>query len=258
MRNIEEARAYQAQEKSRDNFELWEAILAAHEALVALGGPGLPEQHVNRAKANLIRAGVVPSGDFTDEELNAIATADGTRLWSPEMGTIFKDEPIIGEDGETYIATVQREAQAGWGPGTEGGRTLFRPLRKEPEAPGEYLIFVWGEHVAFGHVRRDPIDEKLYTPIHETGVTLYEPHYPHLVPSEYELYEEEGGGGEEPVDPSGVPDWNDLEANHTFAVGDHFTYEGTEYVVLRAFNKQVGWEPPALLNDFYEVYAAGA
>ena len=249
MRNIEEARAYQAQEKSRDNSELWEAVLAAHEALVALGSPGLPELHVNRAKANLIRAGVISTGDFTDEELNAIATADGTRVWSPEMGTIFKSEAIIGEDGETYIATVQHEAQAGWGPGTEGGRTMFRPLRKEPEAPGEYLTFVWGEHVAFGHVRRDPINNLLYTPIRETGVTLYEPHYPHLVPSEYKLYEEEGGG---------VPDWNDLEENHTFAVGDHFTYEGTEYAVLRVFNKQAGYEPPALLDDFYEVATADA
>lgn len=253
MKNIEEARAYQNQEKSRDNFELWEAILACHDALVAAGGPGLPELHVNRARANLIRAGVVPSGDYTDEELNAITTADGTRLWSADMGTIFKNEAIIGEDGETYICTTQHAAQAGWAPGTEGGRTLFRLLRKEPETPGEYLDFAWGEHVPYGSVRRDPVDQLLYTPIHETGVTLYEPHYPHLVPSEYKLYE---GGEEPPVEPSDVPDWSTLEDGHAFAVGDHFIHEGTEYVVLRVFNKQDGWEPPALLNDFYEVYEA--
>ena len=76
MKNLEEARAYQKQEKSNDTSELWSAILATHEALVALGGPGLPELHVNRAKANLIRAGEVVSGDFTDDDLKQIAAAD--------------------------------------------------------------------------------------------------------------------------------------------------------------------------------------
>ena len=137
MRSIDEARAYQKQERSRDNSELWEAVMAAHEAIIALGGPGLPELHVNRARANLIRAGISTSGDFTDTELNKIATADGTRCWSADMGTIFQNEPIVGEDGEIYIALQMHEAQAGWGPGTEGGRTLFRLLRKEPEETGK-------------------------------------------------------------------------------------------------------------------------
>ena len=57
MRSLDEARAYQKQEKSVDTYELWAAILATHDALVEMGGPGLPELHVNRARANLIRAG---------------------------------------------------------------------------------------------------------------------------------------------------------------------------------------------------------
>ena len=165
------------------------------------------------------------------------------------MGTIFKDEPIVGPDSEFYICQVQHQAQAGWAPGTEGGRTLFRPLRSEPQEPGVYLDFIWGEHVPFGAVRRDPIDDQLYTPIKEAGVTLYEPHYPHLVPSEYKLYEEPAPGPE----PSDVPDWDDLEEGHSFQVGDHFTYGGTEYEVLRAFNKQANWAPPALIDDYYQV-----
>ena len=218
MRSLDEARAYQKQEKSVDTYELWAAILATHDALVEMGGPGLPELHVNRARANLIRAGQVESGDYTDAELKIIAAADGTRIWSATMGTIFKDEPIVGPDSELYICTTQHQAQADWAPGTVGGRTLFRPLRSEPEEPGEYLDFMWGEHVPYGAVRRDPVDQKLYTPIKEAGVTLYEPHYPHLVPSEYKLYEEvepepEPEPGPEPGD---VPDWDELEANHTF------------------------------------------
>ena len=176
------------------------------------------------------------------------------------MGTIFKDEPIVGPDSELYICTTQHQAQADWAPGTVGGRTLFRPLRSEPEEPGGDLDFMWGEHVPYGAVRRDPIDGKLYTPIKEAGVTLYEPHYPHLVPSEYKLYED---GGEEPEpgpepepEPSEIPDWDALEEGHAFSVGDHFTHDGTEYEVLRAFNKQENWAPPALIDDYYEEVSA--
>ena len=42
MKTLDEARAYAKQEKSRDTCEIWEAILAAHDALVAIGSPGLP------------------------------------------------------------------------------------------------------------------------------------------------------------------------------------------------------------------------
>lgn len=250
MKNLEEVRAYQKQEKSTETSELWSAILATHEALLALGGTGLPELHVNRAKANLIRAGEATSGDFTDDDLKQIAASDGTRVWSATMGTVFKDEPIV-HDGELYICLQQHQAQAGWAPGTIGGRTLFRLLRSEPEEPGVYLDFEWGEHVPYGAVRRDPIDDNLYTPIKEAGVTLYEPHYPHLVPSEYKLYEEPEPEPE--PEPSTAPDWDDLEDNHAFQVGDHFTYNGTEYEVLRVFTKQANWAPPALLNDYYKV-----
>lgn len=250
MKTLEEARAYAKQERSVETQEIWEAILAIHKALVLMGSAGLPERIVSIAGANLVRSGAVESGDFTDEQLSSMATADGVRVWEANMGMIFKDEPVIGPDQELYICQQQHQAQAGWAPGSEGGRTLFRLLRKEPEEPGTYLEFAWGENVPYGAVRRDPIDGKLYTPIKEAGVTLYEPHYPHLVPSEYKLYED---GGEIPEpEPSSAPDWNDLEANHPFDVGDHFTYNGTEYEVLRAFSKLDHWAPPALLNDYYK------
>lgn len=252
MKTLEEARAYAKQERSVETQEIWEAILAIHKALVLMGSAGLPERIVSIAGANLVRSGAVESGDFTDEQLSSMATADGVRVWEANMGMIFKDEPVIGPDQELYICQQQHQAQAGWAPGSEGGRTLFRLLRKEPEEPGTYLEFAWGEHVPYGAVRRDPIDGKLYTPIKEAGVTLYEPHYPHLVPSEYKLYEDGGEVPEPEPEPSSAPDWNDLEANHPFAVGDHFTYNGTEYEVLRVFSKLDHWAPPALLNDYYK------
>ena len=179
-------------------------------------GGSYPDEHIRKAQDALLRAGKLATGDLTDDVIKEIATV--------------------------------------------GGRTLFRLIREEPEEPGTYLDFAWGEHVPYGSVRRDPIDGKLYTPIKEAGVTLYEPHYPHLVPSEYKLYED---GGEEPEpgpepepEPGDVPDWDDLEEGHTFAVGDHFTHDGTEYEVLRAFNKQENWAPPALLNDYYKEVSA--
>ena len=135
MKNLDEARAYQRQAQSRDNSDLWSAILDVHNALSA----SLPAATVSKAKANLIRAGVLPAGDFTDEELSQMATADGVREWRPDMGTLFASEPVIGPDRETYITQKQHIAQEGWAPGSEGGRTLFRLLRKEPEGEGEYL-----------------------------------------------------------------------------------------------------------------------
>ena len=70
MKNLDEARAYQQQTQSRDNADLWSAILDVHHALTAAGGQGLPEATLSKAQANLVRAGVVSAGEFTDEELS--------------------------------------------------------------------------------------------------------------------------------------------------------------------------------------------
>ena len=112
------------------------------------------------------------------------------------------------------------------------------------------LDFVWGELVPYGAKRRDPQDGKVYTPIHEQGVTLYEPHYPHLVPSEYKLVEDSSGGdgGDDTV-----PRWADLEDGHTFNVGDRFSDYGKTYEVLRQFFKADSYRPPALIGDFYQL-----
>lgn len=260
VNSLEYQRTLQKQEKAVELVDIWTAILDAGEAIKALGG-SYPDEHIRKAQDALLRAGKLATGDLTDDVIKEIATVGTAHIWAASMGQVFAGETIIdGTSGETYICTQTHQAQALYAPGTVGGRTLFRLIREEPEEPGTYLDFAWGERVPYGSVRRDPIDGKLYTPIKEAGVTLYEPHYPHLVPSEYKLYED---GGEEPEpgpepepEPGDVPDWDDLEEGHTFAVGDHFTHDGTEYEVLRAFNKQENWAPPALLNDYYKEVSA--
>lgn len=250
------ARALIAQEEAQAQQYIWEAVIATHNALVAEGFTGLPSVHVERAKAVLMRAGAIDAGELPDTELRAIAVTTGTRIWSEIVGTIYKNEQITDGEGNFYICLQQHTKQADWAPGATGIHALFRPVRSEPE-DGAILDFVWGEFVPFGVQRRDPIDNKIYTPISANGITLYEPHYPHLVPSQYvEVTSgggEGGGGGTGGDTPTPTyPRWADLEENHAFAIGDHFTDYGKTYEVLRVFTKQANWRPPALLNDFYK------
>jgi hypothetical protein len=262
MVSLEKQRALQKSEKAKETSELWEAILAVNDALTASGHP-LPPTHVRRAQSNLMRAGVIGAGDLPDDDLAEIANVGGTRQWAPDMGPVYQNESVA-LNGVVYVCTNPHIAQSGWEPGSEGGRTLFRVIRREPEEGSAPLEFVWGEHVPYGAVRRDPSNGGYYTPIHEGGVTLYEPHYPHLVPSEYvEVAAPDDGGtlpdtegqielNDSPVEPE-HPRWADLPDGHDFAVGDRFTDYGKTYEVLRVFAKQSSWRPPALNDDFYKI-----
>ena len=247
------ARALLAVEEAQAQQYIWEAVIATHNALVAAGFTGLPDVHIERAKAALMRAGAIDAGELPDTELRAIAVTSGARVWSEIVGTIYKNEQITDGEGHFYICLQQHNRQADWAPGATGTHALFRPIRDEPEE-GTVLDFVWGEFVPFGVQRRDPIDNKIYTPISANGVTLYEPHYPHLVPSQYMEVQATGGGSESGGDTpaTSYPRWADLEDNHPFTAGDHFTDYGKTYEVLRVFTKQANWRPPALIDDFYK------
>lgn len=246
MQELDTLRATQKQERAQDQAPLWAAILALHDALLEAGAQGLPDGHIHRARDVMLRAGLLSAGDLSDDELMATITTDGAREWREDMGQVYEGEGIL-HDGQLYVCMVSHLAQALYAPGTEGGRNLYRILRAEPEEG--YLDFVWGEHVPYGAVRRDPVDGQLYTPIHEAGITLYEPHYPHMVPSQYDRYVEEGGGEE-----GGPPSWESLPDGHMFGVGDMFTDDGAIYEVLRAFGKQIDRRPPALLDDYYKMF----
>lgn len=160
-KSLDYIRTLQKQEKAQENSDLWAAILAIVDALEA-ANITVPEIHAQKAQESLLRADVIGSGDLSDTQLAAVATVGNARTWSADMGQIFKNEPVIASDGSTYICTQAHLAQAGWAPGTEGGRTLFRLIRSEPETG--YLDFAWGEHVPYGSVRRDPTDNKLVVP----------------------------------------------------------------------------------------------
>ena len=165
VNSLEYQRTLQKQEKAVELVDIWTAILDAGEAIKALGG-SYPDEHIRKAQDALLRAGKLATGDLTDDVIKEIATVGTARIWAASMGQVFAGETIIdGTSGETYICTQTHQAQALYAPGTVGGRTLFRLIREEPEEPGTYLDFAWGEHVPYGSVRRDPIDGKLYTPI---------------------------------------------------------------------------------------------
>ena len=259
--SLEHLRALQKTERAKENYELWQAVIACHEAILALGGEGIPTEHLRRAQANVLRAGEAQSGDLPDTVLLEVATVGGSRAWEPSMGQVYINETVFMPDGTFYICRQPHTAQANWAPGTEGGRNLFRIIRSEPPVEdGEertYLDFVWGELVPYGAVRRDPEDGNLYTPIKEAGVTLYEPHFPHLVPSEYTIFTPPASGGETGgEEPAAHPKWSEVADGYVFKVGTYFTDYAKTYHVLREFAKQSNWRPPALLNDFYEEVTA--
>lgn len=53
-------------------------------------------------------------------------------------------------------------------------------------------------------------------------------------------------------EPSDIPDWDDVQTGYLFKAGTQFIYNGKIYNVLRDLTKTMGYEPPALLDDFYE------
>lgn len=274
-KSLAQARALREIERAMDTADIWEAILAITEAVDALAytpdttpqvetfglmaapmaappaRPGLAPIFARRAQGNLLRAGVIGAGDLTDSVLREIANIIGSRPWAATMGPVYLNETVYQPDGTFYICLQQHMANAQLEPGSEEAVRHFRKLRQEPEDGEQPLDFVWGERVPFGAIRRDPEDGKYYTPIYEQGVTLYEPHYPHLVPGEYT--EVEPPAVPEPEAPAEEPSrWADLPDGHEFAVGDCFTDYTKTYMVISAFTKEAQTRPPALLGEAYK------
>ena len=160
--NLTAARELNKQEEAQQQLHLWAAILATHDALIAGGLTGLPAVHVERAKAALLRAGDKDAGDYTDTELRAITVTSGARVWSEidDGDPIFRNEAVVGSNGDLYITTQQHYKRSDLLPGSTAARTLFRLLRTEPE-DSTVLDFVWGELVPYGVKRRDPQDGKV-------------------------------------------------------------------------------------------------
>ena len=215
-KSLAQARALREIEKAMDTADIWEAVLALFEAVDALTGipatepqmktfglmepmaamaaprSGLASIFARRAQGNLLRAGVLSPGDLTDEVLQEVANVIGSRQWEASMGPVYQNETVFMPDGRFYICIQQHTAATKMEPGSDEALRHFRELRQEPAEGEPPLEFVWGERVPAGVVRLDPEDGNLYTPINADGVTLYEPHYPHLVPGEYQLFNPDG------------------------------------------------------------------
>lgn len=233
-----------------DNLEY---LLDLDRRVSALEGSACSEKALH-AMDMLMDAGRLRPGDVANEVLQSLAEARA-RAWSADMGWIGVDD-FVTYEGDLYIAMQSHQTQTNAAPGTAGGLALFRLVRDEPgEGSGDVLEFVIGEYVPYGALRRDPVDGKVYTPVKGQGVTLYD-HRPGLVPSEYKLVDAgEDGENPDPDEPpeETVPKWVDLPEGHLFKTGDQFLYNGKAYAVLRDFNKQAGWAPPALIDNFYEL-----
>ena len=92
-------------------------------------------------------------------------------------------------------------------------------------------------------------DGDIYTPTRDTNYSPEE-----YAPDWTNWTAQQSGGSIEPEEPelepepepSPYPAWEDMETGTALHVGDRFTYQGAVYP---------GWEPPALLNDYYEEVA---
>ena len=72
----------------------------------------------------------------------------------------------------------------------------------------------------------------------------------------WEVYSPEPTPEPEPEPTPTYPAWEDMEVGTALHVGDFFTYQGKTYEVLREMTVTPGWEPPALLNDYYKEVTA--
>lgn len=274
-KSLAQARALREIERAMDTSDIWETILALTEAVDAMTAAtvvepqvqtfglmaapmtasapqqGIAPIHTRRAQGNLLRAGVLNAGDLTDTVLREIANVIGSRPWASTLGPVYLNETVYQPDGRFYVCLKQHIANAQMVPGSEEALRHFRELRQEPGEGEPPLDFVWGERVPYTAIRRDPEDGKYYTPTYEQGVTLYEPHFPHLVPGEYQEVAEPVTLSTEP-EVNEPPRWADLPDGHPFEVGDCFTDYSKTYMVTTAFTKEAQTRPPALLGESYK------
>lgn len=215
-------------------------------------------QSLGRADATSL-ATQIEAGELTDTEIidreQAVPAFDNTKDYtSYPVGFAVQDEGQVWGLLQPYNASYypdQRPAdlRALW-----GLKHTKNPLKAKPfVAPyGTSGMYMTDECVLEnGLVYISKVDNNVYSP------SAY--------PQNWTLYTGETEGPTEPVEPEPTPepepepeptpstaqDWNDFELGHLFNVGDHFTYNGVEYEVLRQFSRYDNWAPPALTGDFY-------
>lgn len=184
----------------------------------------------------------------TDEE-TILMIADLYETWAADRS--YKKDKILayGKDslGDTQLYKViqDHKSQADWTPDkapslytTIGMAENGIPMWRQPTAAfdayntGDQCVcdgYVWTSKID-GNTTRPGSDDRWWT-------------------------KGEAVGGEDPgpePEPGDVPDWDEVETGYQFKTGTQFTYQGKTYNVLRDMAKTSGWEPPALLGDYYE------
>lgn len=198
----------------------------------------------NQLSSTMLIAARVVAEQQTDE--NAILSlADLYEQWEPD--TLYKVGKIISygkdvlDDTQLYKVVQEHTSQAQYPPGTV--ESLYTPI-----GLSENGMPIWkkpsGAHDAYnigdqcvhnGYVRTSNIDGNTTEPGSDARWWT----------------KGESIDGIKP-EPSDIPDWDSVETGYTFNIGTQFTYQEKTYNVLRVFNKNPGWEPQALLGDYYE------
>ena len=199
-----------------------------------------------------------------EERLHVTVLYDDWAPGSHEVGEIYNTHQggSLGSEWEQTWECVQAYDSAVYPdlhPGDPSWYTFNRPLHgKSPETARPWVqpihgtvdIYRVGEYMVW-------TDGYIYTPTRDTNYS----------PAEYaqdwtNWTAQQGGGSIEPEEPepepepSPYPAWEDMETGTALHVGDRFTYQGAVYEVLRDMTVTPGWEPPALLNDYYEEVTA--
>lgn len=158
-------------------------------------------------------------------------------------------------DPQLYKVAQAHTSQADWTPDTSPA--LYTPFGLTPEGYAKWRQPT-GKHDAYDIGDIVDYNGELYICTQGDGagkntwppdVFGWEPY----TPEDPEPEEPDPEPEPEPEpEPSDAPAWEDMEDGAPLKVGDHFTYAGVEYEVLRDMTKTPGWEPPALLGDFYK------
>lgn len=215
--------------------------------------------NLNAASVTLARKQAKTLED-DDEKLEVFVLYDDWEPGSYGVGNIYNTHSGsgLGSEWEQTWECFQAYDNATYpdiAPGQSAWYTFNRPLHgKTPETArpfvpvqGAHDMYRSGEYMIF-------TDGKTYHCLQDTAYS------PTDYAAAWEVYGEttatepmpEPTPEPEPEPTPTYPAWEDMEVGTALHVGDFFTYQGKTYEVLREMSVVPGWEPPALLNDFYK------
>ena len=192
-----------------------------------------------------------------DEKLEVSVLYDDWETGSYQVGDVYNTHSggELGPEWEQTWECFQAYDNATYpdiAPGQSAWYTFNRPLHgKTPETArpfvpvqGAHDMYRSGEYMIY-------TDGKIYHCLQDTAYS------PTDYAAAWEVYGETETAPEptpepEPEPSPAYPAWEDMQVGTPLHVGDFFTYQGKTYEVLREMSVVSGWEPPALLNDFYK------